>query len=63
MYELSDHDPRGYAIIFNISKNREGSEKDVRVMAKLFADMNYQVTIKQDETKEVTASEQNHFSV
>ena len=53
VYTLSQHTPRGFAVIVNITKNREGSRIDVRKMTELFEWMNYKVIPIEDETKEV----------
>ena len=53
VYELSDENPRGFAVIVNIKKGRQGSEKDVAMMKTLFTDLCYDVKIVEDESKEV----------
>ena len=56
MYELARSSPRGFAFIVNIRRDRPGSEKDVALMTSLFASMNYEVRIIEDQTKEVGKS-------
>ena len=55
-YELSDQNPRGFAVIVNIKKGRPGSEKDVAMMTALFTDLRYDVKVVEDESKEVNIS-------
>ena len=53
VYELSDENPRGFAVIVNIKKGRPGSERDVEMMTTLFTDLRYHVKVFEDESKEV----------
>ena len=53
VYTLSEHNPRGFAVIVNITKNRDGSRIDVRKMRGLFEWMNYTIVEIEDQTKEV----------
>ena len=56
VYELVHHSPRGFAVIVNIAKGRPGSENDVRMMTDLFSQLQYEVMVFENVTKEVLAN-------